>query len=162
MPEKMKSLPHHRCSRKEISRNALESGLCYDYYESQLRVRHRETKEMAVRGFLRVFRIITCFALLTATLGEGWAAEVARQLPTPLSGHPGNVFLEGEEVAVPLQGKATHWRVVDVDGGSVGQPHIQSDQLRAVLEAAVLDSRGERNMALMGFERVGTKIENVL
>lgn len=84
-------------------------------------------------GFLRVFRIITCFVLLTATFGGGWAAEVARQLPTPLSGNPGNVFLEGEEVAVPLQGKATRWRVVDVDGRPVDEGAVIDGQDRIPL-----------------------------
>lgn len=86
-----------------------------------------------MRGFRRVFRIIACIAILTATFGEGWAAEVARQIPTPLSGRPGNVFLEGEEVAVTLQGKATRWRVMDVGDGPLSEGEVIDGQDRIPL-----------------------------
>ncbi len=37
-----------------------------------------------------------------------------RELPRPLAGHPGNIFLAGEEVIVPLPERSTDvWRVVD-------------------------------------------------
>ena len=47
-----------------------------------------------------------------------WRAlqQVARQVPQPLRDHPGNVFVKGETVTVPLPpgaAKARHWRVLD-------------------------------------------------
>lgn len=47
-----------------------------------------------------------------------WAADDAgRVIPRPLEAHPGNVFVDGEEVRVPVPeeavGQVAHWRVLD-------------------------------------------------
>jgi hypothetical protein len=52
-----------------------------------------------------------------------WAcpvASAASQLPRPLPGHPGNVYVAGERIFVPLPaGAAATWRVVGYDGKPV-------------------------------------------
>ena len=48
--------------------------------------------------------------------------DTDRTLPKPLPDHPGNVFLAGEEVVVPLPGDWTGaWRVLDYDGKVVAE-----------------------------------------
>ena len=46
--------------------------------------------------------------------------------------------------------------------GGVGEPHVKGDHLGSVVEAAVLDSSRKRHVSLVGFEGVGTEIQNVL
>jgi hypothetical protein len=70
---------------------------------------------------------------MLSVLAAPWrapCAEAARQdlgspdraLPKPLPEHPGNVFLAGEEVVVPLPGDWTGpWRVVDYDGKQIAE-----------------------------------------
>lgn len=53
-------------------------------------------------------------------LSDAMAAE--RGLPRPLASHPGNIFLAGEPVVVPLPpGENGKWRAVDYDGKTVAQ-----------------------------------------
>ncbi len=58
--------------------------------------------------------VIVPSALITLTLvtHHAWA-ESHRVVPAPLPSHPGNVFLEGEDIVVPLPDGA--WRLLDVD-----------------------------------------------
>lgn len=64
---------------------------------------------------------------MTDTIGGGGADTganatpiAARKVPTPLPSHPGNVYLAGEEVTIPLPsnliGQAETWRLVDDSG----------------------------------------------
>ena len=46
-----------------------------------------------------------------------WTAHIA--LPKPLPDHPGNVFLVGEQVVVPLPGDWTGMALLDYDGKQV-------------------------------------------
>ena len=46
--------------------------------------------------------------------------------------------------------------------GSVRQPYIKRDELRSILETAVLDARRERHVPLMCLEGVRAKIQDVL
>ncbi|NCQ27480.1 MAG: hypothetical protein COY42_05885 [Armatimonadetes bacterium CG_4_10_14_0_8_um_filter_66_14] len=51
-------------------------------------------------------------------------ATIGREVPTPAPDHPGNVFLLGEEVRVPVPadcaGKAKRWRAIDDRGDAAG------------------------------------------
>ncbi len=55
------------------------------------------------------------------------SGSVARRrgIPTPLPGHPGNIFLAGEFVSIPLpeavSPSATHWRLLDDQGATLRQ-----------------------------------------
>lgn len=44
-----------------------------------------------------------------------WQDEktISRTLPAPSAGHPGNVFLEGENILIPVPEGAVSWRVMD-------------------------------------------------
>lgn len=44
-----------------------------------------------------------------------------RVIPRPLPNHPGNVFLEGEEVSVPVGEGDTAWRALDYEGKVVAE-----------------------------------------
>lgn len=58
--------------------------------------------------------VIASFALVALTLvADDARAESNRAVPVPLPSHPGNVFLEGEEIVVPLLDGA--WQLLDVD-----------------------------------------------
>ncbi len=55
--------------------------------------------------------------ILTFIISSVFAQPTTRPLP----GHPGNVFLSGEDVVVPLPaGDGTGWEAIDYDGKSVG------------------------------------------
>ncbi|MGD0091103.1 MAG: hypothetical protein ABSE73_14390 [Planctomycetota bacterium] len=53
------------------------------------------------------------------------AAESKRVIPKPLPDHPGNIFLAGEEAAVPLppanDAKSQAWRLADYEGKTVAE-----------------------------------------
>jgi len=69
---------------------------------------------------LFVFMIFARISMLLACAQD--LAGLNRKLPKPLPNHPGNVFLAGEEVAVPLPGDWTGvWRVLDYDGRQVAE-----------------------------------------
>jgi len=59
-------------------------------------------------------------AVLSSLLCPGFTsgADVAnRTIPHPLPSHPGNVFLKGENIEIPLPpGDTAAWRAVDYDG----------------------------------------------
>jgi hypothetical protein len=48
--------------------------------------------------------------------GNAFAAPLQRSIPAPLPGHPGNVFLAGEEVVVPVDAHGPQaWRLVNYE-----------------------------------------------
>ena len=69
-------------------------------------------------------------ALLLAGLGmlivTAWvSAEPNRTIPAPLPDHPGNVFLAGEEVSVPVAAKdGEAWEAVDYDGKKINEGKV--------------------------------------
>jgi len=67
--------------------------------------------------------MVVMFALVSVALAFAQDVDdLDRTLPKPLPEHPGNVFLAGEEVAVPLPGDWTGaWRVLDYDGRQVAE-----------------------------------------
>ena len=50
-----------------------------------------------------------------------FAEAMERSVPAPLPGHPGNVFLAGEEVSIGVPAGAVTWRAADCDGTGVGR-----------------------------------------
>jgi len=55
-------------------------------------------------------------AAVHAAAGPNAATDNGRTIPAPLPDHPGNVFLEGETVSVPVSAPdAAPWRVVDYE-----------------------------------------------
>ncbi len=67
--------------------------------------------------------VVAMFALVSARSVSAQDLDgQARTLPKPLPEHPGNIFLAGEDVVVPLPGDWTGaWRVLDFDGRQVAQ-----------------------------------------
>ncbi len=54
---------------------------------------------------------------------------IGQQPPRPLADHPGNVFVAGEDVSIPLPpGKATAWTATDYDGHNVATGDAKNDQ----------------------------------
>lgn len=73
--------------------------------------------------------LFACLALPAWLLGaEAPAQDGVRGLPKPLPGHPGHVFLEGEEVTVPSQKGAAQWRAFDFDGKPAGGGALAAGQ----------------------------------
>jgi hypothetical protein len=75
---------------------------------------------------MSIYRIVTpttfsLTALLWTSplLGEG--EPRSRVIPTPLPDHPGNVFLSGQEVTIPVPESAASCRLLDYDGNLVSQ-----------------------------------------
>jgi len=68
--------------------------------------------------------------LITVTLWTSAAAALgAEPAVKPLAEHPGNIFLAGEAVTIPLPEKAgTAWLAVDSDGHIVKDGHVQDGQ----------------------------------
>ena len=66
-------------------------------------------------------------------LGSTTASAGAEDKPSvrPLPNHPGNVFLAGEEVIVPLAARdASTWKLVDYDGKTVAGATVKGNQAR--------------------------------
>ena len=73
-------------------------------------------------------RLAAVVLLLAAGLASGQAAE--RGLPKPLAGHPGNVFLAGEEVVVAVPAKSPdRWQLRDYDDRLVAEPTAADGRL---------------------------------
>ncbi len=83
-----------------------------------------------MKPLLRYFPVTAL--ILCHSLAASPAADAPhRGLPRPLPGHPGNVFLAGEEIVVPLPSGTTNaWRLVDyrdntlhtLPGGAAARP----------------------------------------
>ena len=66
-------------------------------------------------------RAIVLYVVLSGS-ALGLAQAGGRTLPKPLAGHPGNVFLAGEEVVVTLPAATPNaWRAVDCEGKVVAK-----------------------------------------
>lgn len=53
-----------------------------------------------------------------------------REIPKPLTDHPGNIFLEGEEVTVTVpSGPATGWQLLDVTGEVLAEPEVRDGRV---------------------------------
>ena len=63
------------------------------------------------------------------------AACARTVVPEPLPGHPGNVFLAGEDVSVPVPDGAVEWRATDIDGDAAASGRIEKGSDRALLGA---------------------------
>ena len=85
---------------------------------------------------MRITRTLCWFLLLNSILlcpTVLWSAEssAAREIPRPLPHRPGNVFLAGEEISVPLSESNSGWRLSDYEGHTLGE--VTSSQGRATL-----------------------------
>ncbi|NOY82064.1 MAG: hypothetical protein GXP31_13795 [Kiritimatiellaeota bacterium] len=67
--------------------------------------------------------------------------HVSRRIPAPLAGHPGNVFMEGETVRIPvpaaLRDKTRFRRVTDERGEEVAQAAAVANSARPVTEVVL-------------------------
>jgi hypothetical protein len=72
-----------------------------------------------------------------ATSPDPWQAmhHIKRSVPLPMADHPGNVFLAGEGLVVPvpaaLQGKAVQWQALDDRLTAVARGSVRKNQARA-------------------------------
>ena len=73
-------------------------------------------------SLLRSELFFTFVLFLSACLS---AAQMDRQIPAPLPNHPGNIFLAGEDVNVPLTGEK-NWTAIDYDGNIVVQGKVKN------------------------------------
>ena len=84
----------------------------------------------AVRSVRLSHARIACVALLLLTAAALSAQPLRRTQPqrhrvsAPLPSHPGNVFLEGEEVSVPAITGASGWRAVGIDESVIAKGSI--------------------------------------
>jgi hypothetical protein len=65
-------------------------------------------------------RFVPAAAVMLATCWSLTAAPLRRDLPQPFASHPGNIFVAGEEVIVPLPKTGARWRLMDYEGQSLG------------------------------------------
>ena len=72
---------------------------------------------------------LACFSLLFVS-PTIWVAAADRHLAEPLPGHPGNVYLKGEKVTVPIPAGVVQWRASDLDGLVVGQGQVGPGEQR--------------------------------
>ncbi len=69
------------------------------------------------------------FLVLMLVALDGAAANGAeRDIPKPLPDHPGNVFLEPEEVILPIPARTAKWKLLDVDEKAVGEGDVAEGQ----------------------------------
>lgn len=80
-------------------------------------------------SFAMRLQLLVCFWLLVVSPAV-WGADAGRRVAEPLPGHPGNVYLMGEEVTVPIPAGAAQWRASDLDGMVVGQGQVESGEQR--------------------------------
>jgi len=59
--------------------------------------------------------LLFCVALVIFCASTPLSSAQKRGIPKPLEGHPGNVFLEGEDVAVKLPQSDGFWRLINYD-----------------------------------------------
>ena len=77
---------------------------------------------------MRAIPVIACAVVLVAASCLASDRNSFRSVPAPMSGQPGNVFLDGDEVTVSVLTRATRWRAADVDGEAVSGGAISSGQ----------------------------------
>lgn len=80
-------------------------------------------------GYVPIVALAT-FALCAI----GAVAEAQRSVPTAMPGHPGNVFVVGEQVSAPLPDAKSAWRLVDYDDREIARvaPGVQRAELGAL------------------------------
>ncbi len=91
-------------------------------------------------------------AIVCALAGGGFpniARAGERTIPKPLAAHPGNIFLAGEVVSVPLPAVATgRWRAVDYDQKDIGQGTVENGRAKlGVLPVGYYEISGEGALA---------------
>src|ERR1044071_3238088 len=69
--------------------------------------------------------------LILVQEGSASGPSYERRVPAPMGAHPGNIFLEGEEVTLPLAGRGARWTLFDSDGRILAEPAVGEG--RAVL-----------------------------
>lgn len=73
-------------------------------------------------------RLIACLALSATAVCATPADTSARLTPLPLPGHPGNVFLEGEDVTLQAPKGSTRWLASDSDGKPASSGTLSAGQ----------------------------------
>jgi len=72
---------------------------------------------------LKLFHCVACLIALGSAVAG--ASSFHRALPKPLTNHPGNIFLAGEQVVVSVASEMGGWRLVDYDGKEISAPTIK-------------------------------------
>ena len=74
-----------------------------------------------------------------AKAADSSVADVARRVPRPLSEHPGNVFLRGETLVIPVPNSsaADRWHWIDIDGKLMGEGDLTGLQLLTLGQPAI-------------------------
>jgi len=91
-------------------------------------MREADSKEglaMRLRSFMFV-SLLAITPMVSVVCADRGVAE-------PLPGHPGNVYLMGEEVTVPAPASVTEWRAADYDGKVVRQGQVGDGENRITL-----------------------------
>jgi hypothetical protein len=99
-------------------------------------IRHSEFFRFSVFG-LRSF--LLALAVLINQLPSCPAAE--RPIPKPLPSHPGNIFVAGEEVMVPLPGNTAGWRLFSYEN-------------HPLVEVKIADGKAQLGKLTTGFYRL--------
>ena len=66
--------------------------------------------------------VLYFLVLLTASAASAESGQ--RDIPKPLPNHPGNVFVQGEDISVPFA--AETWRVVDYEGNKISEGAVSN------------------------------------
>jgi hypothetical protein len=75
----------------------------------------------------RIWTIMGILGLLAGPEFPASAQPAPRGIPRPLPSHPGNIFLAGEEVSVPLPGVTNApWRALDYEGRVVATGEVRA------------------------------------
>lgn len=66
---------------------------------------------------------------IISVIALSFVCLVARGQPLPLRGNPGNIFVSGQNVVVPLSGEGTGtWRLIDYDGKTVERGTVKDEK----------------------------------
>ena len=67
-------------------------------------------------------RMLIAAASIAVSFGvTAETSPVGRTIPQPLPSHPGNIFVAGETVVIPLTANVKTWRAADYDGKIAAQ-----------------------------------------
>lgn len=69
---------------------------------------------------LSILAFVVLWFATSAGIGAAQTPPGRRGIPKPLPAHPGNIFLAGEEISVPLPQGDARWRLVNYDGQVLG------------------------------------------
>ncbi len=70
---------------------------------------------------MSILAFVVLWFATSQDIGAAQTPPSGRGIPRPLPAHPGNVFIEGEEVVVPLPQGDSRWSLVNYDGQAVGE-----------------------------------------